>query len=221
MIKITQLAKLHIEEGKSLRQICRDLGKPEGNKSYLGRLLREAGYEVRRGKLGFKVGDKVSVFCSICKQERTIISRSVSKPYTKLCRRCATAKSHKDNPRIGRAENHYNWKGGINLNKQGYIVEYVRKDSSYYPMATNTGGKRFGGYILQHRLVMAKHLGRCLHPYELVHHIDGNKQNNVIGNLKLTNHKEHSRAYSDAYQDGYNQAMRDNNKTWDGEKWTN
>jgi len=43
MIKITQLAKLHIEEGKSLRQICRDLGKPEGNKSYLGRLLREAG----------------------------------------------------------------------------------------------------------------------------------------------------------------------------------
>jgi len=211
MIKTKQIAKLHLEGGKSLRQICRDAGIPEGNKSYMGRLLREAGYEVRRGKLGFRVGDKVEIVCPACQQKRIIISRSISKPYEKLCRRCATAKSHKDNPRIGRAENHYNWKGGINVTKQGYIVEYVKRDNAFFLMATNS--HRAGGYILQHRLVMAKHLGRFLYDYEIVHHIDGIKTNNNIDNLKLTHRSKHLLAYADAFHDGYNKgyatAMRD------------
>lgn len=132
-----------------------------------------------------RIGEKVKVICLSCQKQRTIINTSVSKPYSKPCCSCATAKSHKDNPRIKRGENHYNWRGGINLNRLGYIIEYVGKDNDFYPMATNTGNKRFGGYVLQHRLVMAKHLGRCLKSFEVVHHIDGNKQNNNINNLKL------------------------------------
>ena len=41
------------------------------------------------------------------------------------------------------------------------------------------------GYIFEHRLVMAKYIGRCLRKNEHVHHIDGNTQNNGMENLKI------------------------------------
>jgi hypothetical protein len=40
-------------------------------------------------------------------------------------------------------------------------------------------------YIAEHRLVMAHFLGRPLLSKEQVHHIDGNRNNNDIGNLQL------------------------------------
>lgn len=120
---------------------------------------------------GLKIGNKITVKCSNCGKNRMVICRSISKSYTKLCGSCATSKSHRNNPRVGRAENHYNWKGGINLNRQGYIIVYVKKTHQFFPMAYNSHNA--GGYILQHRLVMANHLGRCLKPYEIVHHSRG------------------------------------------------
>jgi len=41
------------------------------------------------------------------------------------------------------------------------------------------------GYITEHRYVMEKHLSRSLNPKELIHHIDGDKSNNLIENLLL------------------------------------
>jgi len=170
------------------------------------------GYQVRRGKLGFRVGDRIKVVCPQCKEEREVVSRGV-REYTKLCRSCATNNSHKDNPRIGRAESHYNWKGGVNLNRCGYIVVYVKKTHPYYPMAANSHAA--GGYILEHRLVMATHLGRCLKPFEVVHHVDGNKQNNQIQNLKLTVRQKHGLSYAEAYQDGYKQGYEEARQKYD------
>lgn len=52
---------------------------------------------------------------------------------------------------------------------------------------------RKDGYKLKHHLVMEDHLGRSLSPKEIVHHIDGNKFNNDIGNLWLCENTSHHR----------------------------
>lgn len=73
-----------------------------------------------------------------------------------------------------------NWKNGINKS-MGYILVY-QPDHPY-------NRKR---YVMAHRLIMEKHLGRYLKPTEIVHHINGIITDNRIKNLKLLkNRAEH------------------------------
>ena len=46
--------------------------------------------------------------------------------------------------------------------------------------------------VLEHVYVYEKYLGRKLLKDEVIHHIDGNKQNNTIENLILLTQKEHA-----------------------------
>lgn len=68
-----------------------------------------------------------------------------------------------------------NWKGGRQKTKQGYI--YVWNPS--HPNANHAG------YVLEHRLVMEKHLGRYLLPNENIHHKNSIKDDNRFENLEL------------------------------------
>jgi len=85
-----------------------------------------------------------------------------------------------------KGEDHHNFNGGISISADGYIHEYVPFDDPLFVMTVKSETGKFG-YALQHRLVMARSLGRPLEKHETVHHIDGNRQNNDISNLQLRN----------------------------------
>jgi hypothetical protein len=77
------------------------------------------------------------------------------------------------------------WKGGRFVSSNGYIY-LLRPD---HPNALKKGTP---GYVAEHRLVMSEHLGRPLDTSELVHHKNGNKQDNHIDNLALISRPEHA-----------------------------
>lgn len=58
----------------------------------------------------------------------------------------------------------------------GYTRVYIGK---CHPMATKSG------WVLEHRVVMSRKIGRTLLSGEIVHHRDGNKKNNSPENLEL------------------------------------
>lgn len=93
--------------------------------------------------------------------------------------RLLAAHGFKKEHRRPKRERHGNWKGGRSITSQGYISVLIEPDSPYFCMANS------GGYVLEHRLVMAQHLGRPLQPYETVHHINGIKDDNADDNLEL------------------------------------
>lgn len=47
------------------------------------------------------------------------------------------------------------------------------------------------GYVAEHVLVMEEHIGRLLAPGEVVHHVNGDKGDNALGNLQLMTDREH------------------------------
>lgn len=52
--------------------------------------------------------------------------------------------------------------------------------------------KTESGFVRKNIYVMEQHIGRRLLPGEVVHHIDGNKKNNDISNLRLMTNGEHT-----------------------------
>lgn len=79
-------------------------------------------------------------------------------------------------------EKSWNWKGGRCISKDGYIKVL---DKTWHSADPN-------GYVLEHRYLMEKHIGRPLTANEDVHHINGDKQDNRLENLQIIDHVEHT-----------------------------
>lgn len=73
----------------------------------------------------------------------------------------------------------HGWKGGTYLTGNGYISAWVSENDPLQSMRMNNG------YVLEHRLVVARHYNRPLSQNETVHHINGDKRDNRIENLQL------------------------------------
>lgn len=95
------------------------------------------------------------------------------------------------------------WKGGC-LHDNGYVKVYLPHGHPLEAMCMSS--RR---YVLEHRLVMAQHLGRCLRREEIVHHRDGIRHHNDITNLELTALGAHSKQHSKGYQAGFAKGYED------------
>lgn len=92
-------------------------------------------------------------------------------------------------------ESHPSWTGGTTTDRDGYILQRVDRCGPYGYLIRAGRPEDKRGYALQHRIVAHDMLGRPLHPNEVVHHIDGNVQNNAPDNLSVfSTNAEHLKA---------------------------
>ena len=80
------------------------------------------------------------------------------------------------------------WEGGRNKTSYGYIEIWVSIDDPFFCMVKPSRRTKSSGYIMEHRLVMARHLERPLCDSEKVHHLNGIKDDNRIKNLAIVPH---------------------------------
>lgn len=196
---------------KSINNICGSCSSrssKQDNSHYLGTIEHPVLGDIRYGQsIGYKSESRyIWHACGLCGKERWVEYTGKRGARNTKCWGCESKR--RINSRGLRGEENPHWKGGRHY-YGGYIAIAVPPDSPFYAMCPQSQGKWYR-YVFEHRLIMAQHLGRCLEPWEIVHHKNGIKDDNRIENLELTvSIGEHSKNHSKGYKDGYAKGLKE------------
>ncbi len=151
-------------------------------------------YNKSMSKKGKWYVERFDIQCSQCGRTRRVSGWYLRKlKNISLCGACRTNNWNK----LGGVFSS-NWKGGHFIDSNGYLLIRTYPGDLFFSMVN------IEGYIFEHRLVMAKSLGRCLKPSEIVHHKNGIRLDNRLENLEITTRSLHtSRGYAVGYKKGY------------------
>lgn len=127
--------------------------------------------------------------CEDCGAERWVLLRR-GEPQSARCFGCSRDYPGRI-PTVRRGPDHWHWQGGRSATTKGYVEVWLDPEDPLFAMA----GK--DGYVYEHRLVVARHLGRCLATDEEVHHRNGDKHDNDLSNLELLSKGEHAARHHD------------------------
>ena len=128
--------------------------------------------------------ETVPVTCGVCKTLKQVKTKSiccVKYLYTGLCRLCSY--------RYAYQKRHLHYGDGIKHTSNGY--RWIHKLLLSLEEEKFLSSMIHGCYIPEHRLVMARHLERPLTGDEIVHHLNGIKDDNRLENLELVSRATH------------------------------
>lgn len=156
---------------------------------------------------------RVLAKCDKCSVVQELIYANYSRSQAKngyggktYCRKCASQSnglkrrgkpSHNKGKKLSaeqKGANHPSWKGGKYIGGDGYVMIYV-----------GDNGSEIGwhSYRKEHTIVFEESLNRKLTADEVIHHIDGDKTDNQIENLWLTDGIGHRNAHNSLQNIGY------------------
>jgi len=130
-------------------------------------------------------GKPIRELCPRCSCKAKVLSEETREKYRQAGKKGGGRKWSEESKAKIRGENSCHWKGGRYVSVRGYVEVAISPDDLYSPMS-------FHGRIKEHRLIVARSLGRCLSGWEIVHHKNGNRQDNRLENLSVELVNEHN-----------------------------
>jgi hypothetical protein len=167
----------------SMKVICTQCGKqfdkkPSEAKKYKKHFCaRDCYVKWQRENL---TGPKYTLMCDCCGKSFERRKSAGKRKHSFCSRKCQHT--------FFRGQNSPQYKNGRYTDDRGYVLVYTPKHPRRVAKC----------YVYEHILVMEKALGRYLEKGEVVHHLNGDRENNRIENLQVMSQAEHRKLHTNA-----------------------